>query len=80
MSTTTTLRMQFKNQLGNNAYISIVDPVADIHQKGQDIEDLMDGIVDKGVFTSAGGDLSVKVGAELITRTVEELFSVDNEL
>ncbi len=80
MSTTTTLRMQFKNQLGNNAYISIVDPVEDIAQKEQEIGELMDGIVEKHIFATAGGDLSLKVGAELITRTVEELFSVDSEV
>ncbi|RQD78745.1 MAG: DUF2922 domain-containing protein [Candidatus Syntrophonatronum acetioxidans] len=80
MSITTTLRMQFKNLLGNNAYISLVDPVEDIALREQDIEDMMDHIIDKHIFTTAGGDLSAKVGAELITRTVEELFSVENEL
>lgn len=65
------LELLFKNERGTTVRISIpspeepVDPVA--------VNDAMDVILQEDVFLTAGGVLTEKVGARLISRTVAEI-------
>ena len=64
------LEMTFKNSEGRSSKISVDDAKADLTE--QEINDAMDEILDKNIFTSNGGEFIEKTKAELITTQVTE--------
>lgn len=66
-----TLVMIFQNLAGSNVRIS-VDNVKDGITDAE-VRTAMQLIIDKNIFDSNGGDLALISGAEIVTRTVEEL-------
>lgn len=64
------LTMTFKNTLGNSFSIAVNDPRADI--KEQEIMDVMDLILEKGIFQPKGYDLVSCVSAKVVESTTTE--------
>ncbi len=68
---TTKLEMDFLDDQNKNYRISISEPRADL----TDMEAIaaMDTLLAAGVFQSRNGDLVGKVGARIVTTTVDEM-------
>ncbi len=66
-----TLQMIFSNAEGRNATISVTDP--DPALTALEVEAVMDSVLTRNVFTSTGGDLTDKVRAQVVSRTVDVL-------
>ncbi|SHK14452.1 Protein of unknown function [Anaerobranca californiensis DSM 14826] len=67
-----TLQLVFKNQEGKTVTLSLNDPIEPI-DSGQ-VQEVMDTIIARDVFTSTGGSLVEKVTARLVAREVTEIF------
>jgi len=66
-----TLQMIFSNTEGRNNTISVADPDPEITPMAVDA--VMDSILARNVFETAGGELTGKVRAQVVTRTVDVL-------
>ncbi len=66
-----TLRMVFRNTEDRLSAISVPDP--DPELTALEVEEVMDSIIVKNLFTTTGGDLVSKVRAEVVSRTVDVL-------
>ena len=66
-----TLQMIFSNTLGRNSTLSVTDPKPGLSVV--EVEELMDSVIDKNVFLTAGGELVGKVRAQVVSRTVDVL-------
>lgn len=66
-----TLQMIFSNSQGRNSTISVADPNPGL--SAAEVEAVMDSVIDKNVFLTAGGELIGKVRAQVISRTVDVL-------
>jgi len=66
-----TLRLIFRNAEDRLTTISIPDP--DPELTGPTVEAVMDTIVTANAFTTAGGDITSKVRAEVVSRDVNVL-------
>jgi hypothetical protein len=66
-----TLQMIFGNAEGRNSTISVVDP--DPALTALEVEVVMDSVLTRNVFTTTGGDLTDKVRAQVVSRTVDVL-------
>lgn len=66
-----TLVLIFLNQSGSPVRVSIDNVKDDITD--QEVRDAMEVIIGKNIFDSNGGDLVAIEGAEIVTRTVQEL-------
>lgn len=67
-----TLRMSFRNEAGRTVSISMDSPRVDLTTA--EVENAMDMIIDRNIFTTTGGDL-VSIGrARIISSTVTELI------
>ena len=66
-----TLQMIFSNTEGRNNTISVADPDPEITPMAVDV--VMDSILARNVFETAGGELTGKVRAQVVTRTVDVL-------
>lgn len=64
--------MVFRNQEGRNVTISLDNPREDL--TAAEIESAMDLVIERNVFTSAGGDLGTKQDIKLISNTIDDLF------
>ena len=64
-----TLQMIFTNQQDRNVTISVTDPEPELGV--EEIEPVMDSIIARNIFLSSGGDLTGKVRAQVVTRTVD---------
>lgn len=64
-----TLRLIFRNVEGRAVTISVKDPEDTI--EAEDVENAMDLIMDANIFTTSGGDVTQKVRAEVVGRTVD---------
>lgn len=69
---TTTLQLVFRNQEGRTVTISLNEPLEEL--EAQDIETVMDLIIEKNVFESAGGELIDKVAARIVAREVTTII------
>ncbi|QNO14483.1 DUF2922 domain-containing protein [Alkalicella caledoniensis] len=69
---TTTLQMIFKNAQGRNVTISVADPIEPMDSN--QVQQAMEEIISKDVFTSPGGDLVEVVAARLVARQVTEII------
>lgn len=67
----TKLEMDFLDDQNKNHRISIADPRADL----SDVEvfEAMDTLLAAGIFQSSNGSLVDKVGARIVTTTVDEM-------
>lgn len=68
----TTLQMIFRNEEGRNVTISVVDPRDDLEPA--EVETAMENILQRNIFSSAGGDISSLNKAQLVSREVEVLI------
>lgn len=66
-----TLVLIFQNQVGSPVRMSIDNVRDDITD--MDVRDAMEAIIGKNIFDSNGGDFVSISGAEIVTRTVQEL-------
>lgn len=66
---TKTLEMQFTNEDGKTASISIENPIEPVDP--QAVSAAMDTILSANVFLTSGGDLVAKKGARVVERNVE---------
>lgn len=66
-----TLQMIFSNTEGRNNTISVSDP--DPAVTPANVEAVMDSIVTRNIFETSGGELTGKVRAQVVTRTVDVL-------
>lgn len=67
-----TLQLLFKNDGGRNVTISVADAREDL--EAAEVEEVMDNILQRDLFSSSGGDLSSPVRAQVVTRVVETLI------
>ncbi len=73
MATTQTLRMVFKNENGNNFTINLDNPRDNVTTA--EVTGAMDTIIAKNVFLTTGGALVSKQDAQIIDRTVNDLYT-----
>ena len=66
-----TLQMIFSNTEGRNNTISVADPDPEITPMAVDA--VMDSVITRNVFETTGGELTGKVRAQVVTRTVDVL-------
>lgn len=71
-TTVKTLRLLFRCEMDRLRSINIPEPEAQLTTA--EIEDCMDHIVDKDIFATSGGALVQKVRAEIVERSVEEVY------
>ncbi|MDR3543955.1 MAG: DUF2922 domain-containing protein [Desulfosporosinus sp.] len=74
MATTTkkVLRMTFNNSSGNVVTITLPEPKASL--TAAQIEAVMDQIITKNIFLTAGGELVSKRDVKIIDTTTDDLF------
>ncbi len=68
---TETLQMIFSNFEGRNTTISVSDP--DPELTAAEVEAVMDSIIGGNIFNTSGGDITGKVRAQIVSRSVDEL-------
>jgi len=66
-----TLQMIFSNTEGRNSTISVADPNPEL--TAVEVEAVMDSVINKNVFMTTGGELTGKVRAQVVSRTVDVL-------
>lgn len=66
-----TLVMIFQNQGGSTVRMSVSNVKDGV--TSEEVKTAMQLIIDRNIFESTGGDYSAIYGAEVVTRTVEEL-------
>ncbi|NMD42302.1 MAG: DUF2922 domain-containing protein [Firmicutes bacterium] len=66
-----TLQMIFRNEEGRNVTISIADPRDDLEVS--EVEAVMEAILQRNIFSTAGGDIAYLSKAQLVSRDVETL-------
>jgi hypothetical protein len=71
-----TLRMIFKNEEGRNVAIVIPDPDSEI--TASEVETVMDSVVTRNIFTTTGGNITAKVRAEVVARSVDVLADFES--
>jgi hypothetical protein len=71
MAETKVLRMVFKDATDTSRAINVSDPADTIDAAG--VGAVMDDIILKNIFDTAGGDLVSKVKAEIVERSVTDL-------
>ena len=71
-----TLRMIFKNEEGRNVAITVPDPDSEI--TAAEVETVMDSVVTRNIFTTTGGDITGKVRAEVVARSVDVLADFES--
>jgi len=71
-----TLRMIFKNEEGRNVAIVVPDPDSEI--TASEVETVMDSVVTRNIFTTTGGNITAKVRAEVVARSVDVLADFES--
>lgn len=65
------LELIFKNEQGRTVRITLPSPVEPVDSAA--VDEVMDLILAENIFLSSGGDWVEKVGARVVSRTVEEI-------
>jgi hypothetical protein len=65
------LEMIFTNAAGRRSSISVYNVRDDVAQ--QEVQAAMDTILDKGIFTTSGGDLVAVAGARIVATEITEI-------
>lgn len=65
------LELIFKNEEGRTVRITLDSPVEPVDSEAVDA--VMDLILSENVFYSSGGDWTEKVGARIVSRSVEDI-------
>ena len=73
MATTQVLRMVFLNAASKQVNLSVNSPKDTL--TAAEVQAVMDDIIAKNIFSSAGGDLTAKVSARIVDTITNELFS-----
>jgi len=68
-----TLQLVFRNEEGTLYTLSLANPRQDLEPL--DVGIVMDALIDKNIFHTAGGAVAEKVRARLVTREMEEIVS-----
>lgn len=68
------LRMTFSNASGNAVTITLPDPKASL--TAAQIEAVMDQIITKNIFLTAGGELISKRDVKIVDTTTDDLFDL----
>ena len=71
-TTVKTLRLLFRDEMDRLRAINLPEPEENLDVS--DIEDCMNHIVDKDIFATAGGALVEKIRAEVVERSVDEIY------
>jgi len=71
LTETETLQMIFTNFEGRNTTISVPDPEPELGS--EDVEAVMDSIIARNIFDTTGGEITGKVRAQIVSRTVNTL-------
>ncbi len=66
-----TLQMIFSTAEGRNTTISLADPDPEIGLA--DVEPVMDSIINRNIFATNSGEITAKVRAQVVSRTVDTL-------
>jgi len=69
---TTTLQMVFRNEEGRIVTVSLPDPIEPLDS--MEVQQVMEDIIEKDVFTSPGGNLTEVVAARLVARQVTDII------
>lgn len=72
MDTVKKLQLEFKNELGKSARLTVDSPKDDLDEAT--VKAAMESIVAKNAFTSKGGSFLVVAGAKVVSTTTNELF------
>lgn len=67
-----TLRLIFRNAEGRSVTISVNDPKDPL--ESMEVNDVMDQIINTGIFDSSGGSITGKVRAEVVSREVNTIL------
>ncbi len=67
----TTLQMIFSNEEGRNTTLSLPDP--DPALTATEVETVMDSVITRNIFQTTGGEITGKVRAQVVSRTVDIL-------
>ncbi len=67
-----TLRLIFRNTEGRLATLNVPDPRSGITET--DITTCMDSIITANMFETTGGDITEKVRAEIVSRSVDVVY------
>jgi len=67
----TTLQMIFSNEEGRNTTMSLPDP--DPALTASEVETVMDSVITRNIFQTTGGEITGKVRAQVVSRTVDVL-------
>ncbi|NPV27907.1 MAG: DUF2922 domain-containing protein [Firmicutes bacterium] len=67
------LELIFQSASGNRVTLSLIDPKDNL--TADQVRTAMQTIINKNVFTSAGGDLVGIIGARLVNREVTDLIT-----
>jgi len=68
------LIFSFKNQQGNTVSFSLDNPKANL--SAAEVETVMDSIITKNLFQTAGGDLVSKQDIRLVDTTTTDLYQL----
>lgn len=68
------LRMTFNNASGNAVTITLPDPKASL--TATQIEAVMDQIITKNIFLTAGGELISKRDVKIVDTTTDDLYDL----
>lgn len=74
MNTEKNLLLIFLNHIGSQVRINVLDVREGI--MSSEVQTAMENIIAKNVFVSDGGDLISVAGAQIVTRTVQDLITV----
>lgn len=67
-----TLRLVFRNAEGRQVTISVSDPVDPLDS--MEVNNVMDLIINTGIFNTSGGSITEKVRAEVVARDVTTIL------
>ncbi len=74
MNTEKNLLLIFLNHIGSQVRLNVLDVREGI--MSSEVQTAMENIIAKNVFVSDGGDLISVAGAQIVTRTVQDLITV----